>query len=73
MSKKYLALIVCAAAVSFAACDKKDGDDNTAADTSVVQGADTVNVPTAVPTTDTIVKSTETDTIHGEAKDTTKH
>lgn len=75
MAGKYVLALVCAAAVSLTACKKNDGAENTAADTTTVPGQDTVNVPTTVPTTDTVVKTTTTDvdTIHSDAKDTTKH
>jgi hypothetical protein len=51
------------------ACAK--ADDNETVDTSTIRGTDTVSGK-AVPVTDTVVKTTETDTIHGSAHDTTK-
>jgi hypothetical protein len=45
------------------ACNKK----NTTADTSTMRGMDTVG-NTTVPVTDTVVKTTTTDTIQGQAK-----
>ncbi len=66
--------VALAALVALAACGKKD---NEKADTTTVPGVDTT-AGKAMPTTDTIVKTTTTDTIQGEAKrdsakaDTTK-
>ncbi len=59
-----------AALVALAACSKAN---NQTADTTTVPGIDTT-AGMAMPTTDTIVKTTTTDTIQGEAKrgDTTK-
>ena len=48
---------------SVAACGKKD---NETADTTTIPGVDTTS-GTAVPVTDTVVKTTTTDTIQGEA------
>jgi len=67
--------ILAVAALAATACkkDEANGGDSTAtsADTSVVQGSDTVSQPVAVPTTDTVVSqtttTTETDTIKGDA------
>jgi hypothetical protein len=53
-----------AAVFAVAACA---GNDNTTADTTTIPGVDTT-AGLAVPTTDTVVKTTETDTIQGEAK-----
>ena len=58
---------------ALAACGKKD---NETADTTTVPGVDTT-AGMAMPTTDTIVKTTTTDTIQGEVprdsvKDSTK-
>lgn len=47
------------------ACSKADNDE--VADTTTVPGVDTT-AGTAVPVTDTVIKTTETDTIQGEAK-----
>ena len=58
---KIAALLALAAAV---ACSKKD---NETVDTTTVPGVDTT-AGTAVPVTDTVVKTTTTDTIQGEAK-----
>jgi hypothetical protein len=52
-----------AAVFALAACSKGD----TTADTTTIPGVDTT-AGMAVPTTDTVVKTTETDTIQGEAK-----
>ena len=52
-----------AAMVAVAACSK--GNDTTA-DTTTIPGVDTT-AGKAVPVTDTVVKTTETDTIQGEA------
>ena len=64
---------VIALAFALAACG---GADNETADTSTVPGIDTT-AGMAVPVTDTVVKTTTTDTIQGEAprdsvKDSTK-
>lgn len=50
------------------ACAKAD---NESVDTSTIGGTDTV-AGMAVPVTDTVIKTTETDTIHGAAHDSTK-
>ena len=69
--KTGLAVLGLALLVAAGACNK--ADDNTTADTTTVPGVDTT-AGKAVPVTDTVVKTTETDTIQGEAKrgDTTK-
>lgn len=53
---------------------REGGEETTTAETTTVRGADTVSVPTTVPTTDTVVRktTTETDTIKGEARDTVR-
>jgi hypothetical protein len=56
-------------ALSATACGKKD---NETVDTSTMRGMDTTSHGAVVPTTDTVVKTTTTDTIQGQAKDTTK-
>lgn len=61
--KKGMAVAV-AALVALAACSKAD---NEQADTTTVPGVDTT-AGMAVPVTDTVVKTTTTDTIQGEAK-----
>lgn len=53
------------------ACAGGDTDaDSTASDTTTVPGMDTVNVPTAVPTTDTVITDTtvKSDTIKGATR-----
>ena len=70
--------ILAIAAIAATGCkksDTSDGAETTAADTSVVAGTDTVSQPTVVPTQDTVVTTTtqETDTVHGNATDTTVH
>ena len=60
-SKKAIAAAFAAMTV-LAACSKGD---NETADTTTVPGVDTT-AGMALPTTDTIVKTTETDTIQGE-------
>lgn len=59
-TRTLIAALATLAAVS--ACAKKD---NETADTTTVPGVDTTK-GLAVPTTDTVVKTTTTDTIHGE-------
>ncbi|HEX8695814.1 MAG TPA: hypothetical protein VF746_25585 [Longimicrobium sp.] len=74
MSKsRYLAILALSAFVGLTACggDDADGDDATAQDTSVVAGQDTINQPTVVPTQDSVVTTTDVDTIQGEADDDT--
>jgi len=70
--------ILALAALAATACKKGDNDtETTTADTAVVPGSDTVPTTTVVPTTDTAVTTTttttETDTMHGNATDTTVH
>ena len=57
------------ALLAVGACSKGD---NTTADTSTLPGADTTKAGAVVPTTDTVIKTTTTDTIQGQAKDTGK-
>lgn len=75
MKIRILSILALAALASTAACG--DGDDNangdstaTQQDTSVVAGQDTIQQPMAVPTQDTVVKTTTTetnvDTVQGE-------
>lgn len=60
--------------ISLGACKGDDAavEDGTVVDTdtAVVQGMDTVNMPVAVPTTDTVVSQTTVDTVHGTGVDT---
>ena len=67
-------LVVALAVASFAAlgCADAENDADTTADTALVPGQETVDIPTTVPTTDTVVRTTETDvdTIEGEPRDT---
>jgi hypothetical protein len=77
--KRTLSILALAALAATAACgDKENGDgDSTAThqDSSVVAGQDTIQQPVAVPTQDTVVQTTttttETDTVQGQAGDTT--
>jgi hypothetical protein len=67
------AVLAFAAMAAVAACGKKD---NETADTSTIPGVDTTK-GLAMPTTDTVVKTTTTDTVQGEVprdsvKDSTK-
>jgi hypothetical protein len=61
---KKLAAVGFAALFAVAACSKAD---NEVADTTTIPGVDTT-AGLAVPVTDTVVKTTTTDTIQGEAK-----
>lgn len=78
MSQRIRKFAVAVAGIALVtACAGGDsGADSTIADTSVVPGMDTVNVPTAVPTTDTLVTqkqiTTDTNVIRGEGRDTTR-
>jgi hypothetical protein len=70
--------ILALAAIAATGCKKSDtseGTETTTADSAVVPGTDTVSQPTVVPTQDTVVTSTTTttDTVHGNAHDTTVH
>lgn len=62
------ALVALTALAALAACSKRD---NETADTTTVPGVDTT-AGMAMPTTDTIVKTTTTDTIQGKKSGTTK-
>lgn len=62
---KKMSVVAFAALFAVAACSK--ADNNETADTTTVQGVDTT-AGLAVPVTDTVIKTTETDTIQGEAK-----
>ena len=62
MKKTFIAAF--AALFAVAACAK---DSNETADTTTIPGVDTT-AGKAVPVTDTVIKTTETDTIQGEAK-----
>ena len=66
--KTRMAVAALVALTAVAACGKKD---NQTADTATVPGVDTTNGK-AMPTTDTVVKTTTTDTIQGSAKDDAK-
>ena len=70
-----LAIVALAAVATLAACKKADSDgaETTTADSAVVPGTDTISQPTVVPTQDTVVTTTttETDTVHGSGTDTT--
>ena len=59
-TKAAVAALVALCAIS--ACAKKD---NTTADTTTIPGVDTTK-GMAMPTTDTVVKTTTTDTLQGE-------
>ena len=61
-TKAAVAALVALCALS--ACSKKD---NETADTTTIPGVDTT-AGKAVPVTDTVVKTTTTDTLQGEAK-----
>lgn len=68
--------ILALAAIAATGCKKGDNDaESTTADTTTVPGTDTVSqtVNTVVPTQDTVVKTTTTDTVHGNAPDTMHH
>jgi hypothetical protein len=65
--------ILALAAIAATGCKKGDADgETTTSDTSVVAGTDTAQVNVAVPTTDSVITTTttETDTTHGNAPDT---
>ena len=62
MTSKVKIAVAFAAMTAIAACGKPNDE---TADTTTVPGVDTT-AGLAVPTTDTIVKTTETDTIQGE-------
>lgn len=62
--KKIGVLVLASALAALTACG---GADNETADTSTVPGVDTT-AGMAVPVTDTVVKTTTTDTIQGDAK-----
>lgn len=78
MSQRIRKFAVAVASIALVtACAGGDADgDSTIADTTVMPGMDTINVPTAVPTTDTLVTSkqisTDTNVIRGEGRDTTR-
>ena len=69
MRARWLAMIACSGALAVAACADADNDEGMTADTAVVPGTETVDVQQTVPTTDTVVTTTETetDTIEGDA------
>jgi hypothetical protein len=71
MDKRWVAALAVVGVLSAGACKRDDGSNQTVADTATVPAMDTVNQPVAVPTTDTVVKTTtvDTDTIHGDAHD----
>lgn len=71
MSNRVLSTLVLAAALGIGACGGgADESESTTADTMTVPGTDVVEVPTTVPTQDTVVRTTTTetdvDTIRGE-------
>ena len=61
---KKITVVAFAGLFALAACSKGD---NETADTTTVPGIDTT-AGLAVPVTDTVVKTTTTDTLQGEAK-----
>jgi hypothetical protein len=70
--------ILALAAIAAVGCkksDTSDGTETTTADSSVVPGVDSAQVTVPVQTQDTVVKTTttQTDTVHGNAPDTTHH
>jgi len=75
MKIRHLPVLAIAALVATTACKKNEsgGDETTQKDSAVVPGTDTVNQPVVVPTQDTVVKTTttSTDTVHGQAGDST--
>lgn len=74
MQKQALAVVALVSLLGVGACNKgadKDDTTNTKADTTTIKGVDSVG-NAAVPTTDTVVKTTTTDTIQGEASDSAK-
>lgn len=72
MKRSFLSLCVAVAAFTFmGACGGGDGEtDTTMADTTVMPGMDTVEMPTTVPTQDTVITKTQTttDTLQGDTK-----
>ena len=74
MSKHLITATLAACLLTVGACGKgADSDDttNTTADTSTIRGVDSVG-GAAVPTTDTVIKTTTTDTLQGKASDSAK-
>ena len=70
---RFFSIVAVAAMVSLAACGGGDEAGDTEiveADTTAIQGMDTVSIPTAVPTTDSVVTTTTVDTIQGSVQDT---
>ncbi len=62
---------VLAVAFALAACGGDGaggGDEAQPTDTTIVQSQDTVQVPTVVPTQDTIIKKVDVDTVQGEGQ-----
>jgi hypothetical protein len=76
MQKRIAAVLALAGMLAAGACgDREDGANTSTSDTTTVPGTDVVEQPVTVPTTDTLVTTTttETDTIHGEADDDSVH
>jgi hypothetical protein len=71
MTKRILSLLAVALVASAAACNGDADDDVVSQDTtlSTIPSADTVDLPTVVPTQDTVLQTTTTtvDTIEGDA------
>lgn len=63
---KHIRLVVALTALAAAGACATKKDDNTSADTMTTKGVDTVNGQ-PMRTTDTVVKTTTTDTIQGKA------
>ena len=70
MKNRTFSILALAAFVSLTACAKGDGDDVVEQDTTTIPGADTITGPIVVPTEDSVITTTTTDTIEGEASDT---
>ncbi|HET9982589.1 MAG TPA: hypothetical protein VFQ38_03345 [Longimicrobiales bacterium] len=71
MRTHFVTAMALALVMALGACKKEGGDANVSADTTTMTGQDTMSGQ-VVPTTDTIVKTTTTDTIQGAPKDTVK-
>jgi len=73
LKNRYLSILAVAAVLGAAACgdkNKTEGSETQTSDTTAIAGQDTVNTPTVVPTTDSVVQTTttQTDTIQGQAQ-----
>lgn len=66
MYKRFITAAMAVSLLGAAACSSEAEDEAVTTEIETMPGQDTVNVPTVVPTTDTIVTEVDVDTIRSE-------